>query len=201
MTVPSPTPLPARSAHSDNIVERVHVAITRHVKPGCEVEFDRSSRAFAIESSHAPGEAGAQLIGPLPGSTRGEYGILRTFDNQEACDAFYASERFAKFQESVAHLVEGDGVRRELTGLEAFFRGFGAPPPRWKMALVTWVGVYPTVLFWSWLLAKPLAETPYLLRMALTITAAVITLAWGVMPLLTRLMAPWLHARRDGGRG
>ncbi|TWT99314.1 hypothetical protein Pla108_02490 [Botrimarina colliarenosi] len=182
-------------------MERVHVAITRHVKPGCEAEFDRASRAFAIESSHDPGEAGVQLIGPLPGSTRGEYGILRTFDNREACDAFYASDRFAEFQESVAHLVEGDGVRRELTGLEAFFRGFGAPPPRWKMAIVTWIGVYPTVLLWTWLLAKPLAGAPYLLKAAVTITLAVVTLTWGVMPLLTRVLAPWIHAGREGRRG
>ena len=142
-----------------------------------------------------------QLIGPLPGSTRGEYGILRTFDSREACDAFYASERFAEFQQSVAHLVEGDGVRRELTGLEAFFRGFGAPPPRWKMAVVTWIGVYPTVLFWTWALATPLAGAPYLLKAAVTITLAVVTLTWGVMPLLTRLLARWIHGHPERGTG
>lgn len=176
-------------------MSRIHVAIIRHVKPGCEAAFEQALRQFASETSHEPGGAGVQLIGPLPGAKQGEYGLLRTFDDRAACEAFYASDRFARFQEDVRHLVNGDGERQELTGLEAFFRGFGAPPPRWKMALVTWAGVFPTVLFWNWALATPLAGTPYLVRTAVMIALSVVTLTWGLMPLLTRLCAPWLHAR------
>ena len=40
-------------------------------------------------------------------------------------------------------LVEGEPVFRELNGLEAWFRAPHNPLPRWKMAFLTWVAVWP----------------------------------------------------------
>src|SRR5690606_3814272 len=97
----------------------------------------------------------------------------------------------------VASLVaEAEYERRDLHGLEAFFRGEHGPPPRWKMAVVTWLGVFPCVALWSRLLHPVLQGLPSLLITACVSAAVVVTLAWGVMPLLTKLARPWLQARR-----
>ena len=81
-----------------------------------------------------------------------------------------------------------------LHGLEAFFRDpQHSPPPRWKMAIVTWLGVFPSVLFWSSTLPKVLPGLPSLGVMAIINVFVVVTLAWGVMPLLTKLFAGWLR--------
>ena len=178
-------------------VARVHLAITRQVKRGCEREFEAALREFARESLREPGTMGVQLIEPVPGTDGCEYGILRSFESEAASREFYESDLFKNWQQRSAAMVVGEATRRRLHGLEAFFRDTRRPPPpRWKMAVVTWIGVYPTVLLWSSLLPKLLPDVPHLAMMALVITCSVITLTWGLMPLLTRLLARWLHADR-----
>lgn len=178
---------------------RVHIAITRRVKPGREREFEAALREFARESLHEPGTMGVQLIGPLPGAADGEYGILRSFESDDASRAFYASERFAEWQRRVAPLVDAEYESRRLHGLEEFFREVaGNPPPRWKMAVVTWLGVFPSVLLWSSLLVGPPAGIEHLARLAAVNVLVVFTLTWGVMPLLTKWFARWLRARDRG---
>ncbi|HMP02252.1 MAG TPA: antibiotic biosynthesis monooxygenase [Gemmatales bacterium] len=180
----------------------VHIAVTRQVKPGCEQAFEEALRQFAHESLRAPGTTGVHLIAPVPGTDGCEYGILRSFTDEEASRRFYESELFRTWQEQIADKVVGEPIRRRLHGLEAFFRETRqAPPPRWKMAIVTWLGVFPAVLLWSSLLPPVLSRWPSLAVLALVNVFVVVTLTWGVMPLLTRVFAGWLHRPTLGRRG
>jgi uncharacterized protein len=174
-------------------MERVHVAVTRRVKPGRDMEFEEALRKFARDSLAEPGTTGVLLIGPAPGGANGEYGILRSFESEAASESFYESDLFGDWQRRVAPLVEGEPIRRKLAGLEAFFRHAGPPPPRWKMALVTWLGVFPTVLLWSSLLGNVFLGLPRLLAAALLNGLVVATLTWLVMPALTKALAGWLR--------
>jgi antibiotic biosynthesis monooxygenase (ABM) superfamily enzyme len=171
---------------------QIHIAITRRVKPGMERAFEIALREFARQSLGEPGTTGVHLIGPVAGSD-GEYGILRSFENEEACRAFYESELFRQWEERAQEFVIGGWTRRTLHGLEAFFRQGGRPPPRWKMAIVTWLGVFPAVLLWSSILPHFLNGLHWVATTALVSMFVVVTLAWGVMPLLTRFLAGWLH--------
>ncbi len=173
---------------------QVHFAITRRVKPGQEAAYEVALRQLARESLGVPGMLGVHFIGPVPGSTTGEYGILRSFESEAASEVFYQSALFQDWEQSVAHLVEGPADYRKLHGLEAFFGGTpGMSPPRWKMAIVTWIGVFPSVLLWSSLLPGVLIGLHYLAVAAIVNAFVIITLAWVVMPLLTRLFHRWLH--------
>jgi antibiotic biosynthesis monooxygenase (ABM) superfamily enzyme len=170
-----------------------HVAITRIVRSGQEAQFERALRDFISRSLSAPGVTGALMIGPVQGATRQEYGILRSFATEAASCDFYTSDLYRDWEEEIATLVEGPPTMRRLHGLEAFFRNErGAPPPKWKMALLTWLGVVPTVLLWSSLLTGPLQALPVLLRAAIINACVVITLAWIAMPLITRAFSKWL---------
>jgi antibiotic biosynthesis monooxygenase (ABM) superfamily enzyme len=176
----------------------VHYAVTRQVRPGYEQAFEEALREFARESLGVPGTSGVHLIAPVPGSEGSEYGILRSFESEEASRRFYQSAMFRNWLEQVSEMVVGEPVRRRLHGLEAFFRDTRhAPPPRWKMAVVTWMGVFPTVLFWSSLLPKVLGGLPSLAVVAIVNVFVVVTLAWGVMPLLTQILAGWLHNHQN----
>ena len=176
-------------------MSQIHIAIIRRVKPGMERAFEDALREFARQSLSVPGTTGVHLIGPVTGSDNGEYGILRSFESEAACQAFYESELFRRWDEQAAQFVIGGWTHRRLHGLEAFFRlGGQALPPRWKMAVVTWLGVFPTVLIWSLLLSDVLGGLHWFAVMAIINAFVVATLTWAVMPILTRLLANWLRA-------
>src|SRR6266850_5019348 len=124
----------------------IHIAITRRERPGCETEFQQALREFLQTSFAHGGVLGASMLIPPPGSDSREYGILRTFADEKERDAFYASPMFKAWEERARTLTEGEPVYRQLHGLEAWFRSPHNPPPRWKMAVATFLGVFPISL-------------------------------------------------------
>ncbi len=172
----------------------VHFAVTLRVREGKEAEFAERLTRFAQQSLHHPGTTGVHLIQPVPGTGCREFGVLRSFASERCSREFYESEMYQQYRTETSHLVEGEPIFRRLDGLEAFFRNGGQRlPPRWKMALVTYMGVVPSVLFWSSLLKPRLSEYHWLVS-ALVVNAAVVTtLAWAMMPLLTKLFHKWLY--------
>ena len=171
----------------------IHVAITRQVRPGSETEFQQALRQFFQSSFDHPGVWGAQMLTPPPGSTSREFGILRTFADEKERDAFYASPMFQEWDARARTLTEGEPVYRELHGLEAWFRSPHAPPPRWKMAVATLLGVFPTSLVLGVAIAPfPLSMT---VRSLVIATCMVALLTWVVMPMVTKILHPWLHSK------
>jgi antibiotic biosynthesis monooxygenase (ABM) superfamily enzyme len=173
----------------------IHVAITRRVRKGSEAEFQQALREFLRDSLAREGVLGVHMLSPAPGDDAGEFGILRTFADAAERDAFYDSTLYAAWLERVAPLVDGDCARRELTGLEAWFRGTSPLPPRWKMAVATLCGVYPTSLLLSVTVADLVHDWPFLLRQLVFAASMVAILTWLVMPNVTRVLRGWLHAR------
>src|SRR6266567_5804757 len=173
--------------------EAVHVAIMRVVRPGHEREFEALIQTFFEEAARQPGICGAYLIRPIVGSHSREYGILRSFHSQEDRDRFYASDFYRRWNEAVAPLVERDPQRRELHGLEAFFHGNAPPPPRWKMALLTWIGVNPAVYIFSKAVPAVFGDLPMLARLLIVNASVVASLTWFFMPVLTKLFRGWLR--------
>ncbi len=170
----------------------IHVAITRKVKPGCERAFEESLREFFRDSLENQGVLGVHLISPPQGSNGREYGILRSFSNETERDEFYRSPLFETWQNHVAQLTEGERTYRELHGLEAWFRT-PQPPPRWKMALLTWLGVWPTSLIVGILIGPLLGDLHLALRSSIVAAIIVVCLTWIVMPVLVKVFHFWLR--------
>jgi len=175
----------------------IHVAITRRVKAGREAEFQQVLREFFQTSFAHGGVLGANLLVPPPGSDSREFGILRTFTDEKERDAFYASPMFQAWDQRARTLTEGEPVYRQLHGLEAWFRSPGGPPPRWKMATVTLIGVYPVSLLIGFILSPQLRKLPLVLNLFVVSAMIVICLTWIVMPQLTRWLKPWLSPQPE----
>jgi antibiotic biosynthesis monooxygenase (ABM) superfamily enzyme len=175
----------------------IHIAITRRVKPGCETDFQQALREFIQASFSDRGVLGVGMLVPPPNSDVREFGILRTFANERERDDFYASPQFKAFDARVRPLTEGEPERHELTGLEAWFRNpAAAQPPVWKMALLTFIAVWPVSM------AVPAALTPLIGQKVPNVIFAgavaagiVVVLTWVAMPLLVRLTSPWLQPK------
>lgn len=174
----------------------VHVAITRRVRPGCEAEFQQALTDFFQSSFSLGGVLGASMLLPPPGSGLRDHGILRSFASEVERDAFYASPEFQQWDQRARKLTEGDAEYRELHGLEAWFREPGLPkPPRWKMAVATLAGVYPSSLLLGTFVVPQLHGLPHPLVSLVVGACMVIMLTWVVMPLVTKLLHGWLHSR------
>ncbi|WP_159945033.1 MULTISPECIES: hypothetical protein [unclassified Nocardiopsis] len=76
-------------------------------------------------------------------------------------------------------------------------------PPRYKQAVVSWLGVYPLITLLLWLLGPVVSDLPLPL-VTLVLTLVLVSLqTYAVIPLLTRLFRPWLAsgASRAPARG
>ena len=171
----------------------IHIAITRRVRPGCESEFQQALLEFMQASFNHDGVLGASLLTPPPGSNTREFGILRTFHNEQERDAFYASPMFKAWEERARTLTEGEPVYRQLHGLEAWFRSPQNPPPRWKMAVATFLGVFPVAMILNLTLGAAIRPWNFILGNAVFNACVVALLTWVVMPLITRALHGWLY--------
>ena len=173
----------------------VHVAITRRIKPGREQEFQAALKEFFAKSLAQSGMHGAAVLVPPPGSGSMEYGILRSFANAAERDAFYASPMYLDWKKRVVPLADGEPEARELHGLEAFFRQDSPSlPPRWKMAIATYLGVVPVIMTLALTLGPLIRSWNFVLNNLVFNAFVVVLLTWVVMPLITRALQGWLYA-------
>jgi antibiotic biosynthesis monooxygenase (ABM) superfamily enzyme len=67
-----------------------------------------------------------------------------------------------------------------------------AAPPRYKMALLTWIGAYAAITLILDRLGPLMATWPLPLKTLLISVLMVVTLTWVVIPTLTRMFRTWL---------
>jgi len=89
------------------------------------------------------------------------------------------------------------------TGLESWFTlpsdpGLPPPPP-YKMALLTWLTIFPLISLVIVVLGPHLRGLALLPRLAITTAVTVPLMTWIVMPIVTKLLRRWLfpHAKWD----
>lgn len=169
----------------------------RTVKPGFEERFEAELHDFIARSLQTEGQLGVSVMRPVQGSGSREYGILRRFRDSASRDSFYESPLFQQWEATLASLTEGEPKHHELSGLETWFALPGQraviPPPRWKMALVTVVGVWPASMLVPWLLNPLMSGLPFSLQALFVAVGIVILLTWAIMPVLVRILSPWLY--------
>jgi uncharacterized protein len=177
------------------MAEPVHIAITRRVRKECVGDFEKALGEFTRRSLAEPGTRGVHCLYPPPGSGSTEYGVMRTFASAEDRDAFYASPLYKEWLRQIQPWIEGDSKRRELHGLEAWFREPSLPmPPDWKMALLTWVAVWPVSMLVPAVLNPVLgARFNFYLGAGIIAAGIVVILTWVAMPLLIKLTFRWLY--------
>ncbi len=175
----------------------VTVQVTRRVHRGHAAEFERLMSGMQAAASRFPGHVGGFLIPP----DSVELGCYRTqfaFNTEGHLKAWTLSAERKDWTERIALVTHGDSAMRVLTGLEIWFALPDArttmPPPRWKMALVTWLGIFPLVLLATATITPMLAPMLHPLLVTLVVTGLITpVMTWLVMPTLVRLFAGWLY--------
>jgi antibiotic biosynthesis monooxygenase (ABM) superfamily enzyme len=67
-------------------------------------------------------------------------------------------------------------------------------PPRWKIAVMIWLGIYPTITTVLWVLSPFIAPLPLPLKTLCLTLIVVPTMAWVMLPFLQKILHKWLNA-------
>ena len=145
------------------------------------------------------GFLGAELIPPE--TKAGEHQVIVKFASEEALAAWDASADRRNIFAQMQHHAEGTPQHRRLDVMEEWFVGPEVPaaarPPRWKTAVVTWLGIWPLVSLSSYFVAPWLLELglPFLIVTAVNVAVMVTLMVYLVAPTLTRLLRGFLVPR------
>jgi hypothetical protein len=139
---------------------------------------------------------GVEVFRPESASA-GEYRIVYRFDTGEHLRAWLDSDERAAWLERAEPHVIGPMRTQLLTGLETWFtvpaRPRTPPPPPYKMALVTWITIFPLITLVVVVLGPLLGRLALVPGLAITTAVTVPIMTWLVMPRVTRLLRGWLY--------
>ncbi|MEO1053337.1 MAG: antibiotic biosynthesis monooxygenase [Bacteroidota bacterium] len=171
------------------------VVVSHFVKPGKEKAFEEALKRVIQKAKDYEGYEGIQTI-QLSNKVENEYMLLVRFDTEPHYQTWAASAtRRAWVQELKEYITRKSEVRCQ-EGLEFWFslphETAPTPPKKWKMALLTWMVIYPSVLGLSTLVGFYLGSMPLFLRMLLVSIILVSLMTYIIMPKITSLFASWI---------
>lgn len=177
----------------------VTVVISRQVKPGCEIAFEEFISGITAAAMTFEGHLGTNIFRPSnPNET--EYRIIFKFARASNLRIWEESECRRQWLARAESLTLGSPKIEILTGLETWFTLPTSkpivPPPRYKMAVLTWLAIFPLINIINLLFASVLNQLPPLLRSLVLTVILVLLMTYVVMPRITRLFAPWLYPKR-----
>lgn len=173
---------------------------SRRVKPGREREFEDWVRGIFAAANAFPGYLGSEVLRPSDDPEDDEYRIIFRFDHASNLHAWENSEERQRWLRKARPLLQEEEKIQVLTGLETWFtlpsKPAEPPPPRYKMAVVTWLAVFPVVAVIFYVFGQWLNLLPTLLRTLVFTAVMVVLMTYVIMPRMTRLFAFWLYPDR-----
>jgi len=171
------------------------VVVSRNVYPGHEREYDDWVRKLLEAAKDAPGNKGVTMLIPQSGKS-GLYHVVLRFADEKSVHQWETSY----VRQKLSH--EADAFsrrsRQEATGLETWFSVPECPeletPPRWKMAIVTFIAVYLLTVIIVPVQELIFKEANFYLLNILTTVLLVVILTWALMPWFSRyVFRKWLY--------
>jgi uncharacterized protein len=182
-----------RRIDDEHSTKEVTAVITRNIKPGHEKEYDEWLRRYMILENKVSGYLGTTIIAP-GGKTSSVRYIINRFSDKATMDAWESSAEALQLIEeankcSTMHYTS-------TTGLETWFsvpdlKAIVAPP-RWKMAIVAFIGAYCISSIARYILGLYIGLSPLLTNVFMNIIL-VIGLTYLMMPILSKILRSWLY--------
>lgn len=177
---------------------QVTAVISHVIRSGREQGYEEWLHGIAAAAKQFDGHMGVSIIRPRD-HAHPEYVAILRFDRYNNLKTWLESDTRREWIERLQPLIEKPESIQTLTGLETWFslpnQLLKTPPPRYKMALITWLGVFFTLAIVSRLLAPILSNLPILLAQLITTGLVVALLTYVIMPRLTKLFRLWLYPK------
>ena len=133
-----------------------------------------------------------------------EYVVIFRFNNYANLTKWEKSPIRDEWLQKGRKLVEADPDVQKLTGLEFWFTPYFKdesspmiplnPPPRYKMVIVTIpvISILLMTLVPQIHILTEMLSIPFPVRLVIALTITVLLMTYVIMPLLTKLLKPWL---------
>ncbi|MBD2465863.1 antibiotic biosynthesis monooxygenase [Oscillatoria sp. FACHB-1407] len=181
---------------TDEESDQVTAVISHLIRSGREQGYEEWLHGITQAAQKFKGHLGISVIRPRE-HVHPEYVVIVRFDHYHHLKQWMESDVRREWVERLQPLVEKPEAIQTLTGLETWFtlsdKPLKPPPPRYKMFLVTWLGVFITLAILSRLLAPLLSRLPLLLSQLIITGLVVCCLTYLLMPQLTKLFRKWLY--------
>jgi uncharacterized protein len=185
-------PSPAQAT----IPDEVTVVWSRRAKPGCEAALGNVIDRLAKAMAEAPGYEGVATLRPHAGHPP-IYTMVAHFASQADLDAWVSSEVRGRLYAEAEEVSIGGLNVQQAAGLEAWFQMPGqplvVPPPRYKMAIITWAAIFPLLVLANLIAAQLLSWVSPLVRLIPVSVALIALMTWVVMPRMTKWFRFWLY--------
>lgn len=178
----------------------ITVVISRRVIKGKEAEFERLSSQMTERAVAFPGYLGASLYRPASAEDP-EYRIIFKFVDESSLAIWQASQERNELLEQIEALLASPSQVETTSGIVTWFTLPGhnpvKPPPKYKMTVVSWLALYPTVTLIFLVFGPLLEEIPLLLRTLLITAVVMVCMTYLLMPRFTRWFAFWLYPKKE----
>jgi uncharacterized protein len=181
-----------------NTEQHVTAVISHIVRPGREEGYEEWIKGIIPVAKAFDGHLGVNIIQPQKG-VRQEYIIVLHFDTNENLQTWLNSTVRKEWIERAKPLIQDEENVQVNTGLETWYelpkRTQKSPPKRYKMVLVTWFGVFVTLVVVQLILGPFIKVLPPLLAQLIVVGIVVWILTYVLMPQLTKLLSKWLYPK------
>lgn len=174
------------------------IVVSHFVKQGKEGAFEQALKLVVQKAMAYDGYQGIQIIRPTTKAEQ-EYILLIRFDTERNYQTWADSEPRNEWFLQLKNYVYKESEIRSEEGLEFWFSlpeiTGSKPPTKWKMAILTWMVIYPSVLTLSTLTGIYLYFLPLAVRMLIVSVTLVSLMTYFIMPKITKIFAAWIFKK------
>lgn len=176
----------------------VTATIVQRIDPECEQAYEALMSAIHTEVRACDGFLRREVIKAASGPHL-EYTSILHFDNETNLHRWEHSPERLRWATRMSRIAAHTTPLHILTGLETWFTLSAGqaivPPPRYKMAIVTALAIFPLITLLSYAMAPVWGTLPIIVHTLISTAVLVPLMTYVVMPRLTRLFQRWLYPR------
>lgn len=180
--------------------ENITIVVSHYVQQGKEQEFERALKQVIEQAKSFEGYDGIQTI-KVNNKVENEYILMIRFDTEYNYRIWESSNIRKAWSKELKEYILKESQVRFQEGLEFWFslpqQTNTTVPKKWKMALLTWVVIYPMILALSTLSGVYLSFVHPFLRMLIVSMILVTLMSYFIMPKVTTIFASWIFNKRD----
>ena len=161
--------------------------------------FEQALKQIIRQAKTFEGYKSIQVIQPN-NKDENEYLLLVSFNNATNYQLWEKSPVRKKWSEQLKNFIHKESQIRHQEGVEFWFSASQAPhplpPTKWKMALLTWLIIYPLILILGDLAKLHLSFMLPFLRILIVSMILVISMTYFLMPNIARVFAFWIYSKK-----